>query len=156
MSCPPSLSQLEAEQAVDSSFSAQSDLIDLKGFPQREQYCWTRRDMLYKQPLWVGRCLWREVTASQSCLYWNEGGEAGPGIQQAFLQLRGIGKGKAPEGFTKRLAWSQSQKSEISLSGSFLQIPKEKNLRALPPWSCGFLWAGGDRHATGLPAIIKM
>lgn len=63
VSCPPSHSQLEAEQAVDSLFSARSDLIDLKGFPQKEQYRWTRRKMLYKQPLWVGRCLWREVMA---------------------------------------------------------------------------------------------
>lgn len=43
-------------------------------------------------------------------LYWKEGGKAGPGIQQALLQLREIVKGKAPEGFTKHLAGSESQK----------------------------------------------
>ena len=46
MTCPPSHTQTEAKQAVDSLFSDQGDLTHLRGFPWKEQCSWALQTAL--------------------------------------------------------------------------------------------------------------
>ena len=88
MTCPPSHSWSEAVQAADSSFSAQGDLMDLKGSHIGNSNAGLREMHLANSPLgWAGG--WRrEMIPSQRPLGQKEK-EAGPGTPRAAPQLPG-------------------------------------------------------------------